>query len=161
MAYIRIGKSLLWGIILKLSCMYKTFAPDMYTWTTISSLRKVINTIIWIWFLSIQLGTQCLWDGITFSKSTQKNTLFAIYTKYISGKYYCQIYILVYNWWYIIGVRSSTSLESVLNTKTTALELFSRNYSTFQQCVDICNSVNAIQISSLPRYHTSYILVKF
>jgi hypothetical protein len=31
---------------LKLSCMYGTFAPKMYSWTAISSLRKVINGII-------------------------------------------------------------------------------------------------------------------
>jgi hypothetical protein len=31
---------------LKLSCMYGTFAPEMYSWTAISSLRKVINAII-------------------------------------------------------------------------------------------------------------------
>jgi hypothetical protein len=33
---------------LKLSCMYETFMPQMYSWTAISSLRKVINAIIWI-----------------------------------------------------------------------------------------------------------------
>jgi hypothetical protein len=51
-------------LFLKLSCMYETFAPDMYSWTIISSLRKVINAIIWIWFLSIRLETQRLWDSI-------------------------------------------------------------------------------------------------
>jgi hypothetical protein len=32
--------------LLKLSCMYGTFAREMYSWTTISLLRKVINAII-------------------------------------------------------------------------------------------------------------------
>jgi hypothetical protein len=112
------------ALFLKFSCMCGTFATDMYSWTAISLLRKVINAIIWIWFLSIWLETQHLWDDIAFNKSTQKNILFAIYTKYISSKDCCQIYILFYSRWYIIGVRSSTALESVLNTKTTALELF-------------------------------------
>jgi hypothetical protein len=31
---------------LKLSCMYGTFTREMYSWTAISSLRKVINAII-------------------------------------------------------------------------------------------------------------------
>jgi hypothetical protein len=31
---------------LKLSCMYGTFTPEMYSWTIILSLRKVINAII-------------------------------------------------------------------------------------------------------------------
>jgi hypothetical protein len=33
-------------LFLKLSCMYGSIAPDMYYWTAISPLRKVINTII-------------------------------------------------------------------------------------------------------------------
>jgi hypothetical protein len=52
---------------LKLSCMYGTFAPQMYSWTAISLLRKIINATIWIWFLSIWLETQRLWDGIAFN----------------------------------------------------------------------------------------------
>jgi hypothetical protein len=46
MTFIRSVKSLLWGIVFKLSCMYGIFAPYMYSWTTISSLRKVISAII-------------------------------------------------------------------------------------------------------------------
>jgi hypothetical protein len=34
------------ALFLKLSCLYGTFTPDMYSWTAISSLRKVINAII-------------------------------------------------------------------------------------------------------------------
>jgi hypothetical protein len=52
---------------LKLSCMYETFAPQIYNWTSISSLRKVINAIIWIWFLSIRLKIQHLWNVIAFN----------------------------------------------------------------------------------------------
>jgi hypothetical protein len=80
-----------------------------------------------------------------------------IYTKYISGKDCCQIYILFSSLWCILGVRSSMTLESVLNTKTIMLEFFERNYSTYLNNVDIWNSVNVIQIPSLPMYHTSWI----
>jgi hypothetical protein len=47
MTFIRIGKSLLWGVIFEIIMhIYGTFSPKMYSWTTISSLRKVINAII-------------------------------------------------------------------------------------------------------------------
>jgi hypothetical protein len=45
-------------LFLKLSCIYEIFAPYMYFWTTILSLRKVISAIIWIWFLSLWLEIQ-------------------------------------------------------------------------------------------------------
>jgi hypothetical protein len=130
-------------LFLKLSCMYGIFTPYMYSWIAISSLRKVISAIIWIWILSIRLETQCLRDDKAFNKSTQKNILFAIYTKYISGKYCCQIYIYIYIYiyifilWYILGDRSSTTLENVFNTKTTILEFIYCNYSTYLNSVDI------------------------
>jgi hypothetical protein len=34
------------ALFFKLSCMYGIFTPYMYSWTTISSLRKVIRAII-------------------------------------------------------------------------------------------------------------------
>jgi hypothetical protein len=46
------------ALFFRLSCMYGIFASYMYSWITISSLRKVISAIIWIWFLSIWLETQ-------------------------------------------------------------------------------------------------------
>jgi hypothetical protein len=47
MTFIRIGKSLLWGVIFEIIMhVYGTFAPKMYSWTVISSLWKVINDII-------------------------------------------------------------------------------------------------------------------
>jgi hypothetical protein len=47
--FVRIGKSLLWGIVFEIIMhVYGTFAPKMYSWTIISLLRKVINAIILI-----------------------------------------------------------------------------------------------------------------
>jgi hypothetical protein len=47
MTFIRIGKSLLWGVVFEIIMrVYGTFTPKMYSWTVILLLRKVINAII-------------------------------------------------------------------------------------------------------------------
>jgi hypothetical protein len=47
MTFIRIGKSLLWGVVFEIIMhVYGTFTPEMYYWTIISSLMKVINAIM-------------------------------------------------------------------------------------------------------------------
>jgi hypothetical protein len=57
---------------------------ELYSWTTILPLRKVINAIIWIWFLSIRLETQYLRDGIAFNKGGKDTRL-----SYILRSLYC------------------------------------------------------------------------
>jgi hypothetical protein len=47
MTFICIEKSLLWGVVFEIIMhVYETFTPEMYSWTAISSLKKVINAII-------------------------------------------------------------------------------------------------------------------